>query len=275
MLLPDGRVLAAGGEPSTSPNGTPDTAQIYSPPYLFKGPRPTISDSPDSVSYGDVFGVSTPNVNDVTRVALIRPSSVTHANNMDQRYVPLYFVRSGGELLVNAPANGNWAPPGWYMLVIQNSKGVPSESWWIHVGGTGYEPGGGPAPGGGPTPSAPPPPPPPSSLELRVSDAKAKEGKKGKSKDLSFTVSLSAKAKSTITVKYATADDTAIGGSDYKAVTGKTLKIKSGKKSAKITVKTIGDAVREPDETFGIVVSDASGATIADAEGTGTITNDD
>jgi hypothetical protein len=148
LLLPDGRVLTAGGEPSTAGPVTPKTAQVYSPPYLFAGPRPTISSAPAGVRYGTSFPVGTPNAAGITSVALIRPSAVTHAYNMDQRYVPLAFRHAGGALSATAPANGNIAPPGYYMLVIKTAAGVPSVAKWIHLSTTG-------ATTGAPAPSTP------------------------------------------------------------------------------------------------------------------------
>ena len=56
----------------------------------------------------------------------MRPSAATHAIDMNQRYVPLTFTRSGTTLTATAPASGGIAPPGDYMLVVKNSAGVPS-----------------------------------------------------------------------------------------------------------------------------------------------------
>jgi hypothetical protein len=133
-LLPDGRVLTAGGEPSSAGGVTPPTAQVYSPPYLFKGPRPTIAAAPDAARYGSAFYLSTPDARSIASVALIRPSAVTHSINMDQRYVPLSFQGAPDGLTVTAPAGGGVAPPGWYMLVIKNGSGVPSVASWIEIG---------------------------------------------------------------------------------------------------------------------------------------------
>jgi Domain of unknown function (DUF1929) len=133
-LLPDGRVLTAGGEPTSAGSVTPPTAQVYSPPYLFKGPRPTIAAAPDAARYGSAFYVSTPDARSIASVALIRPSAVTHSINMDQRYVPLSFEGAVDGLTVTAPANGGIAPPGWYMLVVKNTSGVPSVASWIQIG---------------------------------------------------------------------------------------------------------------------------------------------
>lgn len=154
VLLPDGRVLAAGGEPTTAGPVTTRHGEVYSPPYLFNGPRPTIAAAPDHVLYGAPFTVSTLDAASIAKVALIRPSAVIHGNNMDQRYVPLPFTAGDGALTVTAPADGASAPPGWYMLVIENTAGVPSVARWIHVGTQATPPSGpGPAAGSQPKPT--------------------------------------------------------------------------------------------------------------------------
>ncbi len=137
LLLPDGRVLTAGGETTGRLH-----AQIFSPPYLFKGPRPTISSSPSNAPYGSDFIIGTPDAATITTVALIRAAAVTHAFDHNQRYVPLTFTASAGGLLAAAPADGNIAPPGYYMLVIKNAAGVPSVAKWVRVDtGTNLAPG--------------------------------------------------------------------------------------------------------------------------------------
>jgi hypothetical protein len=129
-LLPDGRVLSAGQDSGSYRT----TAEIYSPPYLFKGPRPVIAAAPASVGYGERFSVSTPDASAVARVVLIRPASVTHSLHQDQRSIELPFTVSGGTLEVSAPAGGNAAPPGPYMLFLVTSTGVPSVASWLDVG---------------------------------------------------------------------------------------------------------------------------------------------
>lgn len=131
VLLPDGRVLSAGSDAPTSAFQT--TGEVYSPPYLFKGSRPTITSAPQTVSYNMPFAVLTPNANQIGRIALIKLGATTHAVNFDQRYVALSFGVDRGRLLVNAPAGPNLAPPGWYMLFVVDSRGVPSITKMVQV----------------------------------------------------------------------------------------------------------------------------------------------
>ena len=129
LLLPDGRILSMGG------NGYPQP-EIYEPPYLFKGTRPTINSAPATVNYGQSFFVDTPDAAGVTQVTWIRLSSVTHGFNMDQRFSRLSFSQVAGGLNVLAPSNPNLAPPGHYMLFILNGNGVPSVAKIIQVTST-------------------------------------------------------------------------------------------------------------------------------------------
>ena len=130
LLLPDGRVLSAGDDGHGGSSN--DTAEIYEPPYLFKGTRPTIASAPDSVEYGDTFTVATST--DATTAVLMAPAAVTHANDMSQRHVPLAAtVQSPGNLTVTAPAAPELAPPTYYMLFVLNDSGVPSVAKFIRL----------------------------------------------------------------------------------------------------------------------------------------------
>ncbi|MBA2365584.1 MAG: DUF1929 domain-containing protein [Actinobacteria bacterium] len=129
LLLPDGRLWSAGQD-----SGDFKTkVEVYSPPYLFRGPRPTIQSSPQQISYNSSFSISTPDATNISKIALVRPGSVTHQIDTDQRYVTLGFSASDGQLAAQAPVSGTVAPPGWYMLFILNSQGVPAVANWIHL----------------------------------------------------------------------------------------------------------------------------------------------
>ena len=112
--------------------------EIYSPPYLFNADgtaatRPVISRIDQTIHYGANFYIRTPYPADIKSVVLIRPGAVTHAFDMEQRLVGLSFSSSNGQLYVKAPANGNIAPPGYYMVFILDSKGVPSKAAFVHL----------------------------------------------------------------------------------------------------------------------------------------------
>jgi len=126
LLLPDGRILHSGGGDG---GGTPDNLsyQIYSPPYLFRGARPTVTGvTPSAVTYGQVLTVETPDAIGIVKVTLIRNGSVTHAFDQAQLLVNLTFSQVSGGLTVSLPTSRTAAPPGPYMLFLVNANGVPS-----------------------------------------------------------------------------------------------------------------------------------------------------
>jgi len=134
-LLPDGRIISAG---SDSGKSLENSYEIYSPPYLFKGARPTITAAPASLGYKAQFTITTPDAATITRVAMIPPTATTHANHMDDdRYIDLQFKIGSGQITALSPSSTNVAPPGYYMLVIVNSNGVPSVMPFVQMKASG------------------------------------------------------------------------------------------------------------------------------------------
>jgi galactose oxidase len=127
VLLRDGRVFTCGGE--QEPSG-----EIYSPPYLFKGPRPTLTGVPASVGYGSTFQVSSDQASQIVSACLIAPGATTHSFDQNQRFIAVTAVDVGGGVLdITAPALNTVAPPGIYMLFLVNATGVPSVAEFIQV----------------------------------------------------------------------------------------------------------------------------------------------
>ena len=126
-LLPDGRVLSTG-----SGDGGGVTQQfsyeVFSPPYLFKGPRPSYNLASTGMRYGQPFTVATPNAAAIRKVTLVRLASSTHAADMGQRLNTLIFqaAADGQSLTLTPPSTGRIAPPGPYLLFILNDRGVPA-----------------------------------------------------------------------------------------------------------------------------------------------------
>ncbi|HEY1600283.1 MAG TPA: cellulose binding domain-containing protein [Pirellulales bacterium] len=108
---------------------------------------------------------------------------------------------------------------------------------------------------------------------LSVSDVSQAEGNSGTTNFL-FNVTLSAASTAPVTVKYATANGTATAGSDYTATSG-TLTFAAGQTTKQVAVPVIGDTTPESNETFSLVLSSPTGATLTRATATGTILNDD
>ena len=129
LLLPDGRVLTTGGNGYTQ-------SEIYSPPYLFAGARPSISSVPASVGRGQSFVISTPDATAINAVAWVRLPSVTHTNGMSQGFFRTTAITQvTGGIQVTAP-NHTSVPSGHYMLFVLRN-GVPSVAKIVNLGTAG------------------------------------------------------------------------------------------------------------------------------------------
>jgi hypothetical protein len=133
LLLPDARVIVSGMGFDFGQVPDETNAEIFSPPYLFKGARPVISQAPAQVQYNTAFSVTTPDFASISRVVLIRTGATTHFFDQNTRYVPLTFQQASGGLTVTAPVDGNSASPGYYMLFLVNNNGVPSVAQILQV----------------------------------------------------------------------------------------------------------------------------------------------
>jgi hypothetical protein len=130
FLLPDGRVMAIGNNPG---NGSFNMhISVYTPPYLFHGPRPRITSLGSTYwTYGSTQQITANQK--IVRAELISPASVTHSSDPNQRFVALPLTVNGNHIGLNVTTNPNIAPPGWYMLFVTNANGVPSVARWVHV----------------------------------------------------------------------------------------------------------------------------------------------
>lgn len=143
VLLPDGRVVAAGGNPEGGAHVQWDEdpeeemrLELYSPPYLFRGPRPTIGAVPTEWSYGQTVAIPSPQAGRLRWAHLMRPCVTTHSFDGSQRLVDLPIAsQAAGVVKAGVPQNRNVAPPGWYMLFVVSQEGVPSVASWIHLAG--------------------------------------------------------------------------------------------------------------------------------------------
>jgi hypothetical protein len=108
---------------------------------------------------------------------------------------------------------------------------------------------------------------------LSILDLAVMEGDAGSASAV-FTVLLSGAAGATVTVNWATADDTAVAGSDYTGSSG-ALSFSPGTTSRTVSVPVLGDTLAEADETFTVSLSGAVNAPVADGEAVGTILDDE
>lgn len=138
ILLPSGEVMTSGTDKfyNIPPfDHAENRVEVYKPPYLFKGPRPTIAAVTNQVSYGDLFKIFTPDAATITSACFIAPGAATHSFNMQQRFVGLELIDASipGELALKAPPDGKIAPPGYYMLFLVNQEGVPSIARFVKL----------------------------------------------------------------------------------------------------------------------------------------------
>ncbi|MEU4558958.1 galactose oxidase-like domain-containing protein [Actinoplanes sp. NPDC023936] len=138
ILLPDGRVITMGGDPlydraGTGPGTFEQRIEVFSPPYLFRGSRPVIYAGPATVARGTTARFATPDAGRITAARLLKPSSVTHVTDTDQRSVALGVKRTGGAVEVTVPKRAGLVPSGWYMLFLVDAAGVPSVARWVRV----------------------------------------------------------------------------------------------------------------------------------------------
>jgi hypothetical protein len=108
---------------------------------------------------------------------------------------------------------------------------------------------------------------------VSIADASRVEGT-GRDSRMGFTVTLNQPSAGTVTVAFATANGTAMAPADYAAKSG-TVTFSAGQTSKRIGVLIKGDSLNEPNETFTVLLSNPSGATVADGTGVGTILDDD
>ncbi len=154
LLLPDGRVLVAGGVlPGTNENdiyGNPiplnqKNYEFYEPPYMHQATaQPSIDDllsedkstSISEVYYGQSFFIKTADAPSISEISIMRPGAMTHHTDTQQRYVEITGVAdpTGDGLMATMPTNPNLAPPGYYMVWILNNSRIPCNlAQWIRL----------------------------------------------------------------------------------------------------------------------------------------------
>lgn len=139
LLLPDARVLSAGGGLCGPCTANHPSMEILTPYYLLNpdgtsAPRPRILSAPAEAAYGGEVEVTTDG--SIESLVLVRTSSTTHTVNNDQRRVPLAVRQVGsGRYAAAMPIDANIALPGAYMLFALNARGVPSVAKLLRLHG--------------------------------------------------------------------------------------------------------------------------------------------
>jgi hypothetical protein len=149
--LPSGRVVSSGGDVRTSDH------EVFTPPYLIGTSRPVLQGAFAGPGSAPMFFNTTyfieydpSSCNGIKRVVLMRPCSVTHHSDFDQRYVELRPTAPPNPTAQQADAVGMWvrtpnapvtgvlnssvdALPGYYMMFIISDQDVPSEDKWVKL----------------------------------------------------------------------------------------------------------------------------------------------
>ncbi|WP_232664346.1 kelch motif-containing protein [Pseudonocardia sp. TRM90224] len=140
ILLPNGQVMTMGGNAlfrdpqDLKPAQFEKRLEIFTPPYLFNGPQPVVSEAPTEAKLGSKITVSSPQAADIKKARLIRPGAATHVTDLDARTVALDIANGGaGKLQLSIPAEEALVPPGYYMLFLVDAQGRPSVAHWILV----------------------------------------------------------------------------------------------------------------------------------------------
>ncbi|MBV1937368.1 kelch motif-containing protein [Streptomyces sp. BV286] len=139
ILLPDGRVMFFGSDSlyadkaNTKPGKFEQRVEIYTPPYLFQGSRPSLSGGPKTIERGGSAAFSTQHASSIKTARLIRPSASTHVTDVDQRSIALDFEKTKDGIEVTVPKSRNLVESGWYMLFVTDDQGTPSKAQWVKI----------------------------------------------------------------------------------------------------------------------------------------------
>lgn len=139
LLLPDGRVATFGSDSlygdkdNTKLGKFEQRMEVYTPPALHRGKdrRPVIGEGPESVERGATVTFETADADRIATARLMRPSAVTHTTDVEQRSIELGLKKGSGEVSVSVPDDATLVPPGWYMLFVTDTDGIPSEAKWV------------------------------------------------------------------------------------------------------------------------------------------------
>lgn len=132
ILLPDARVISMGSNPRSKM--IEKSIEIYSPPYLFRGDRPVILESPERIALGQPFAIRVDQARQSGQVVLMRPEVLTHVTNTDQRLLELEFkIASDQKLEVQGPPTPAHMPRGYCLLFVLNQDGVPSVGKFVKL----------------------------------------------------------------------------------------------------------------------------------------------
>jgi hypothetical protein len=130
LLTPEGKVITAGSNPARKTEEL--RIEMFWPPYLFRGLRPDLALDTDAAGYGSSITATVSGA--IREVNLVRPSATTHSSDNEQRLVDLEFTSTATDsITLTLPSNPALAPPGWYLVFVVNTDGIPSVGKWLHL----------------------------------------------------------------------------------------------------------------------------------------------
>lgn len=226
VLLPDGRVMNTGGAGTGGSFGTDSSVEYFSPPYLFRGVRPSIgSVSTTNLVPGGSVTLQVSRTSAVTQVVLLGSRASTHWVDAGvQRYLSLPFTQNGTQVAATLPNDSVEALAGWYLLMVMVDD-IPSEARMVRV-----------------TPSAPAAIPSLPSVTIAAAGTPSEAGDTG-----TFTLTRTG----AITAPFAVSvliGGSAKAGADYAALV-KTASFAAGSATATLTVSPVNDTLGEGPET--------------------------
>ncbi|OON76980.1 kelch motif-containing protein [Streptomyces tsukubensis] len=139
LLLPDGRVVVFGSDSlyadkaNTKPGTFEQRVEIYTPPYLYQGARPTLGKGPKTLKRGGTATFPSQHSASIKNARLMRPSASTHVTDIDQTSVRLDLEKTANGVRVTVPKDRDLVPAGWYMLFVTDDQGTPSKGVWVDV----------------------------------------------------------------------------------------------------------------------------------------------
>ena len=132
LLMPDGRVITAGSNPARKAEEL--RIEVFWPPYLFRGARPTLTLATTAAGYGKTVTATVMGDRPLRWMSLVHPGATTHSADNEQRLVDVDFTaQPGSTVSVTLPTSAGLAPPGWYMLFAVDAAGVPSNAAWLRL----------------------------------------------------------------------------------------------------------------------------------------------
>jgi hypothetical protein len=131
VLLPTGAVMVTSGRVDTEGDRN---VEIYEPPYMFVS-RPTISSADSTLTPGTPYHVLTPDAAAIAKVKFVRPMSITHHTDTEQKVLDAPFSRSGHTLTVTIPTLPTGTPltTGYWMVFLVNGSGGVSQAKFFRV----------------------------------------------------------------------------------------------------------------------------------------------